>query len=27
MGRLSQHVHWRLCADGGRLGPVRTTPM
>ena len=27
MGRLSKHVHWRLCTDGGRLGPVHTTPM
>lgn len=25
MGRLESHVHWRVCQDGGGLGPVRTT--
>ena len=25
MGRLESHVHWRLCQDGGGLGPVQTT--
>ena len=26
-GRIESHVHWRLCADGGMLGPVQTTPV
>jgi len=26
-GRLEAHVHWRLCADEGMLGPVQTTPI
>lgn len=25
VGRLESHVHWRVCRDGGRLGPVQTT--
>lgn len=24
-GRLEAHVHWRVCGEGGMLGPVRTT--
>jgi hypothetical protein len=24
-GRLEAHVHWRVCRDGGMLGPVETT--
>ncbi len=24
-GRLEAHVHWRVCGDGGILGPVMTT--
>jgi hypothetical protein len=24
-GRLEAHVHWRVCKDGGFLGPVQTT--
>lgn len=24
-GRLEEHVHWRVCGEGGMLGPVRTT--
>jgi len=24
-GRLESHVHWRVCKDGGFLGPVQTT--
>jgi len=24
-GRLESHVHWRVCKDGGMLGPVQTT--
>jgi hypothetical protein len=24
-GRLEAHVHWRVCKDGGNLGPVQTT--
>lgn len=27
VGRLESHVHWRVCRDGGRLGPVQTTPI
>jgi hypothetical protein len=27
VGRLTEHVHWRICKDGGRLGPVQTTPI
>jgi hypothetical protein len=27
VGRLDRHVHWRVCRDGGRLGPVQTTPL
>lgn len=26
-GRLEAHVHWRVCRDGGMLGPVQTTPV
>lgn len=25
MGRLESHVHWRVCREGGMLGPVQTT--
>jgi uncharacterized membrane protein YuzA (DUF378 family) len=24
-GRLESHVHWRVCGDGGMVGPVMTT--
>ena len=24
-GRLESHVHWRICQNGGELGPVQTT--
>ena len=24
-GRLEAHVHWRVCKDGGMVGPVQTT--
>ncbi len=24
-GRLEAHVHWRVCGDGGMVGPVMTT--
>jgi len=24
-GRLESHVHWRVCRDGGMIGPVQTT--
>jgi hypothetical protein len=24
-GRLEAHVHWRVCGDGGFIGPVMTT--
>lgn len=24
-GRLEAHIHWRVCEDGGFLGPVQTT--
>jgi uncharacterized membrane protein YuzA (DUF378 family) len=24
-GRLEAHVHWRVCGDGGLIGPVMTT--
>ena len=24
-GRLESHVHWRVCQDGGFMGPVQTT--
>jgi hypothetical protein len=24
-GRLEAHVHWRVCSDGGLIGPVQTT--
>jgi len=27
MGRIESHVHWRICRDGGMLGPVQTTPI
>jgi len=27
MGALAAHVHWRVCADGGFMGPVQTTPV
>ena len=27
VGRLDHHVHWRVCRNGGRLGPVQTTPL
>lgn len=26
-GRLEAHVHWRVCQDGGMVGPVQTTPI
>jgi hypothetical protein len=26
-GRIESHVHWRVCQDGGFLGPVQTTPV
>ena len=26
-GRLEAHVHWRICKEGGHLGPVQTTPI
>jgi len=26
-GRLEAHVHWRVCQDGGVIGPVQTTPI
>jgi uncharacterized membrane protein YuzA (DUF378 family) len=26
-GQLQEHVHWRVCGDGGILGPVQTTPV
>jgi uncharacterized membrane protein YuzA (DUF378 family) len=26
-GRLEAHVHWRVCGEGGMLGPVRTTTL
>ena len=26
-GRIETHVHWRICKDGGMLGPVQTTPV
>lgn len=25
--RIESHVHWRVCMDGGMLGPVQTTPI
>jgi hypothetical protein len=25
MGRIDSHVHWRVCRDGGMIGPVQTT--
>jgi uncharacterized membrane protein YuzA (DUF378 family) len=25
--RLEAHVHWRVCGDGGLIGPVQTTPV
>jgi hypothetical protein len=24
-GRIESHVHWRVCRDGGMIGPVETT--
>jgi len=27
IGRLESHVHWRVCQDGGFLGPVQITPV
>lgn len=27
MGRLEAHVHWRVCKEGGFLGPVQITPL
>jgi hypothetical protein len=24
-GRIESHVHWRVCRDGGMIGPVQTT--
>jgi len=24
-GRIESHVHWRICHDGGMIGPVETT--
>jgi hypothetical protein len=27
MGRLEAHVHWRICKNGGMLGPVQITPL
>jgi len=26
-GRLEAHVHWRVCGDGGMIGPVQMTPV
>lgn len=26
-GRIEAHVHWRVCGDGGMLGPVQMTPI
>jgi hypothetical protein len=26
-GRLEAHVHWRVCQNGGLMGPVQTTPI
>jgi hypothetical protein len=26
-GPLPAHVHWRVCGDGGMLGPVQTTTL
>lgn len=26
-GALQQHVHWRVCEEGGFVGPVQTTPV
>ena len=26
-GRLEAHVHWRVCQDGGMMGPVQITPV
>jgi len=26
-GRLEAHVHWRVCKDGGLLGPVQIMPI
>ncbi len=26
-GRIESHVHWRVCQDGGMLGPVQLTPV
>jgi hypothetical protein len=27
MGRIESHVHWRVCRDGGLIGPVQTEPI
>ena len=27
MGRIDSHVHWRVCRDGGLIGPVQTEPI
>ena len=27
MGRIASHVHWRVCKEGGNIGPVQTTPI
>lgn len=27
LGRLDAHVHWRICSDGGFVGPVQITPI
>ena len=27
MGRIESHVHWRVCRDGGMIGPVQTEPI
>lgn len=26
-GRIESHVHWRVCQDGGMLGPVQLSPV
>ena len=27
MGQIDSHVHWRVCRDGGLIGPVQTEPI
>jgi len=27
MGRIDSHVHWRVCKDGGLIGPVQMEPI